>query len=136
MAGSFASELFKLRKRPATWIIGGILVLSVGLLGYLFSYQIVLDQRAMEAQGSDLPGTSAEETILPTLLPGERAAKRPQWLLRRGRRSSASARGPRVRQRVRLGDAQDPAGPAPRESWARSSAAPSLSASSSASSLF
>lgn len=67
-ASSFTSEFFKLRKRPATWVIGCLLVFSVGLFGYFFSYQIVLEQRSIGVE-DNTPGPSAEEVILPTLLP-------------------------------------------------------------------
>lgn len=67
---SLSSELFILRKRPATWVISAVLILSVVLFGYFLSYQIVLGQRMMGAgEETDLPGPTAEETLLPPLLP-------------------------------------------------------------------
>lgn len=41
MGASFSFELLKLRKRPSTWLLGGILVAVVGLFGYLFGYLLM-----------------------------------------------------------------------------------------------
>lgn len=41
MGASFSFELLKLRKRPSTWVLGGILVAVVGLFGYLFGYLLM-----------------------------------------------------------------------------------------------
>ena len=38
MLASFGAELIKLRKRPATWVLGGILLTVVALFGYVFNY--------------------------------------------------------------------------------------------------
>jgi ABC-type transport system involved in multi-copper enzyme maturation permease subunit len=41
MGASFLAELFKLRKRPATWVLALIWVAVVALLGYLLVYSFV-----------------------------------------------------------------------------------------------
>lgn len=65
MATSFGAELIKLRKRPATWIIGFIFALATLLFGYLFAYLFVVS--APEGE-SGLP-PEAQEGLLSFLLP-------------------------------------------------------------------
>ncbi|MGH7876862.1 MAG: ABC transporter permease [Candidatus Dormibacteraceae bacterium] len=49
MTSSFAAELFKLRRRPAVWILGAILLILTALLGYLI-FWIVLSHPPAHAQ--------------------------------------------------------------------------------------
>ncbi|HUZ89039.1 MAG TPA: ABC transporter permease [Candidatus Acidoferrales bacterium] len=49
MTSSFAAELFKLRHRPAVWILGGILLALTVLLGYVI-FWIVLSHPPAHAQ--------------------------------------------------------------------------------------
>lgn len=65
MASSFGAELMKLRKRPATWVIGLIFVIAALLFGYLLTYLFVVS--APEG-GAGLP-QQAREGILSFLLP-------------------------------------------------------------------
>ncbi len=41
MGASFAAELLKLRKRPATWVLALVWVVVVVLFGYLLTYSFV-----------------------------------------------------------------------------------------------
>ena len=41
MIGAISAELLKLRKSWSTWILGGVLVLGLLLLGYLLIYLLV-----------------------------------------------------------------------------------------------
>ena len=65
MASSFGAELMKLRKRPATWVIGIIFVIATILFGYLFTYLFVV---SAPAGNTGLP-PQAREGILSFLLP-------------------------------------------------------------------
>lgn len=65
MVSSFGAELIKLRKRPATWVMGFVFALATLLFGYLFAYLFVVS--APEG-GAGLP-EQAREGILSFLLP-------------------------------------------------------------------
>lgn len=59
MAASFGAELLKLRKRPAVWVLGLLLALSVLLLGYMLAYLAFSDTPTQ-------PGTiSPVQVLLP-----------------------------------------------------------------------
>src|SRR5947207_11476272 len=59
MIGSYTAELLKLRKRPATWILGGIVVLIIGLLGYALPYV-----ELTHLHGPDTAGMQAFQHLL------------------------------------------------------------------------
>lgn len=63
MGGSLAAELLKLRKRPATWVLGALLVLGLLAL-YLLLYSIVA---AQSGSANPDPGT---EGLRRLILPG------------------------------------------------------------------
>lgn len=58
------AELFKLRRRPATWVLSGIYVLVVLLFNYVFLYALVRSGQMEQAA----PGQNGEELIA-SLLP-------------------------------------------------------------------
>lgn len=62
MAASFNAELMKLRKRPATWVIGIIFALATLLFGYLLIYLVTV---AVSGGGTGPP----QQGIPPFLLP-------------------------------------------------------------------
>lgn len=62
--GSFFAELLKLRKRPAMWILAGVLLLMGVVFGYLIPYLIYLSGDTREIAG--VPA----ELILNEVLPG------------------------------------------------------------------
>ncbi|WP_047864672.1 ABC transporter permease subunit [Rubrobacter aplysinae] len=62
MASSFGAELFKLRKRPATWVIGIIFAAATLLFGYLLLYLVTV---AVSGGGQGAP----QQGLPPFLLP-------------------------------------------------------------------
>lgn len=64
MTASFSAEILKLRKRPATWVIGIIFLVATILFGYLFTYLFVVSADG----GAGLP-QQAREGALSFLLP-------------------------------------------------------------------
>lgn len=64
-ADHFVAELVKLAKRPASWIMAVILLLSLGLFGYLFIYVF-----AASVQRGDDPQSVDADTVLEGILPG------------------------------------------------------------------
>ena len=64
MGGSFTAEVFKLRKRPATWVLALIFVVAVALFGYLFTYIFVIN-----APGDAAPPPQIANSLLQFLLP-------------------------------------------------------------------
>lgn len=62
MSGAIAAEWLKLRKRPATWVLMAVLVLTAGLFGYGFPYLFV------SGAGAEQGGFDAA-ALLPALLP-------------------------------------------------------------------
>ena len=56
LTASFAAEVLKLRKRPATWALGGLLAAAIVLLRYVLLYVI-----SRQAPG---PGVSAQEIAM------------------------------------------------------------------------
>jgi ABC-type transport system involved in multi-copper enzyme maturation permease subunit len=69
---SFRAELLKLRKRPAVWVLGSLLVVFVVFLGYLPRYlQYIV--------GTGDPGFSPL-LLLPALLPGEIVRAAPNFV--------------------------------------------------------
>jgi ABC-2 type transport system permease protein len=66
MTGSFAAEILKLRKRPATWVLLGVVLGLTQLFGYVLPYSSWLtgDQN-VQTQGLD------PQTVLAGTLPGE-----------------------------------------------------------------
>lgn len=67
MLGSFRSEVFRLRKRPSTWVLGLALVAFVLIFGYFFGYQAVLSQRAVEERGGPVPPGGVASVLEPLL---------------------------------------------------------------------
>lgn len=65
MGSSFGAELLKLRKRPATWVIGLIFAVAVVLFGYVFTYLFTVN-----SSGQAAPPQQAVDQILQSLLPG------------------------------------------------------------------
>jgi ABC-2 type transport system permease protein len=66
MTGSFLAEVLKLRKRPATWILVGVVVLLTQLFGYFLPYaSYATDGQNFATQGLDPQG------VLAGALPGE-----------------------------------------------------------------
>ncbi len=73
MTASFSAEMLKLRKRPATWALGGILAAIVAFFGYVFPYVTL---RALAGNTSPDSVASVEaikqailaENIIPTVL--------------------------------------------------------------------
>jgi ABC-2 type transport system permease protein len=74
MIGSFSAEILKLRKRPATWVLLGVMLALTQLFGYLLPYSswLTSDQN-FQTQGLDpqavLAGTLPAE-LVPTSLGG------------------------------------------------------------------
>lgn len=64
VADYFAAELIKLLRRPASWVLAGIAVTSLLVLGYLVTYSF-----AVSAQGGNAPQGVDPGTILQPLLP-------------------------------------------------------------------
>lgn len=64
MLASFSAELLKFSKRPATWVLLLIFVLSVGIFGYLFTYIFVINA----PEGGGLP-SETRKVFLDSLLP-------------------------------------------------------------------
>lgn len=71
VADSFVAEFRKLGKRPASWLLGLLMVLNVALSGYLFTYLAVRSQQAVEEKGlpSSVPRGAGVETLLQSILP-------------------------------------------------------------------
>jgi ABC-2 type transport system permease protein len=68
MAASFLAESLKLRKRPATWVLGLVWVLIVVMFGYVLPYSFV--QGAAEAQQQEQQQEQAlNEALLDGLMP-------------------------------------------------------------------
>lgn len=64
MGASFAAELLKLRKRPATWILALVFAFVLVLFGYLFNYLFVVNA----PEGAEAP-QGFSEGMLQYLLP-------------------------------------------------------------------
>ncbi|BBL79437.1 hypothetical protein RxyAA322_12910 [Rubrobacter xylanophilus] len=64
MARSFAAELLKLRKRPATWVVALIFAAAVVLFSYLFVYTFTVNS----PEDAGVP-PEARDAILRSLLP-------------------------------------------------------------------
>lgn len=64
MVSSFSAEVLKLRKRPATWIIGLLFAAALVLFGYVFTYVFTIN-----ASGQAAPPQQAVDQILQSLLP-------------------------------------------------------------------
>lgn len=62
--GSFAAELLKLRKRPATWVLVAVSVVALALFGYVFTYIFVVG-----APEDVAPAPEAAEIFREYLLP-------------------------------------------------------------------
>lgn len=72
MIGGLSAELFKLYKRPATWVISAIFALCIVLFGYLFSYLFVAsvpEEAALppEAMDAIVAGLLPERFLVSTL---------------------------------------------------------------------
>ena len=66
MTGSFAAEILKLRKRPATWILLGVALALNQLFGYILPYSSwVTGGQNEQTQGLD------PQAVLAGTLPGE-----------------------------------------------------------------
>lgn len=63
MGASFAVELQKLRRRPASWVLCGILILFIVLIGYAVNYALVA------ASGAAAGGAQFMEILLPAGMP-------------------------------------------------------------------
>lgn len=72
MVASFVFELRKLGKRPATWVLGAVLVLAVTVFDYA---QLYLAYQAVQEEGAPPPGVPVEDSgefeafLLPKSLP-------------------------------------------------------------------
>lgn len=72
MLSSFAAELLKLRKRPATWVLGFVWVILVLMFGYFFTYSFV---SSAPAPSQDQPAEvrqqqeALNEELLDAMLP-------------------------------------------------------------------
>ena len=64
MRGSLLAELLKLRKRPATWLIGAVFVVLGLVFGYVFPY---LSYRGSAASNGQINGSAGE--LLASVLP-------------------------------------------------------------------
>lgn len=65
MGASFSAELLKLRKRPATWVIGIIFIVAVALFGYLFTYLFVVNAPTEGGPQQEQFAQQALQTLLP-----------------------------------------------------------------------
>lgn len=65
MGASFSAELLKLRKRPATWVIGLIFIIAVALFGYLFTYLFVVNAPAGGGPQQEQFTQQALQSLLP-----------------------------------------------------------------------
>ena len=66
MIGSFSAEILKLRKRPATWVLVGVVVLLTQLFGYVLPYSsYATSDQNFATEGLDPQG------VLAGALPGE-----------------------------------------------------------------
>jgi ABC-2 type transport system permease protein len=74
MRGSFSAEILKLRKRPATWILVGVVVLLTQLFGYVLPYSsYATSDQNFATQGLDPEGVLAgalPAELVPTTLGG------------------------------------------------------------------
>lgn len=68
MKTSFATEILKLRKRPAIWLMCLIFLAFLIVFGYVFSYQLVEAQRSSASQGQ-LGVSNIAESTLQSILP-------------------------------------------------------------------
>lgn len=64
MTGAISAELLKLRKSWSTWILGGVLVLGLFLLGYLLIYLLVQNPPPGDA-GAQRGIAALKQTLLP-----------------------------------------------------------------------
>lgn len=65
MGASFGAEFFKLRKRPATWVLAGVLLLFVVLLGYFLTYMFISSIPQDQSQPNSFPVDLIKKTLLP-----------------------------------------------------------------------
>jgi ABC-2 type transport system permease protein len=65
MIGAISAELLKLRKSWATWILGGVLVLGLFLLGYLLIYLLVQNPPPGDGGGAREGIAALKATLLP-----------------------------------------------------------------------
>lgn len=64
VADYFAAEFFKLVKRPASWVLGSIQVLTLVLFGYLVTYAFVAN-----AESGEVPEGMNVDQAMQTILP-------------------------------------------------------------------
>jgi ABC-2 type transport system permease protein len=63
--GAISAELLKLRKSWSTWILGGVLVLGLLLLGYLLIYLLVQNPPSGGDRGAERGIAALKTTLLP-----------------------------------------------------------------------
>jgi ABC-2 type transport system permease protein len=66
VTASARAEILKLRKRPATWILTGLLLATFALFGYLFGYLFLVREI-----GGEAAGVAADDDYLGNLLPDQ-----------------------------------------------------------------
>lgn len=68
MAASFGVELLKLRKRPATWVLGVVLTVGVIFFGYFVTYMIGAGVEDAPPEARQLLETTYPENVLSNVL--------------------------------------------------------------------
>ena len=68
MLSSMASEALKLRKRPATWILSGILLSTLAILTYLLLYALTKVPQPQGAEGQGFDPSQFVTALLPERL--------------------------------------------------------------------